>query len=81
MEFGAGWRLTCAVQSVNVFLARSSLLLDAKSNLQLARLVVGAVGNGHEFLVLAATGDGEPGLEIALHGGRVVCTKRLAPLF
>jgi hypothetical protein len=45
-----------------------------EADFQLARLVVCAVGAGNELLVLAAAGDGEPGLEIALHRGRVVCT-------
>lgn len=65
---------TCAVQGVNVFLTRGSLLLDAKTDFQLACLVVCAVGNGDEFLVFTATSDGEPGLEITLHGCCVVCT-------
>lgn len=71
------WEHTCAVQSVNVFFAGGGLLLDTESDLELASLVVCAVGNGHELLVLTATSDGEPGLEIALHGSGVVCVQRL----
>jgi hypothetical protein len=47
-----------------------------EADFELAGLVVGAVGDGDEFFVLAAASDGEPGFEIALHSGRVVCSTR-----
>lgn len=65
--------LTCTVQGVNVLFPGGGLLLDAVSDLEFSGLVVRAVGDGNEFLVLATTSDREPGFEVALHGRCVIC--------
>ena len=58
------------VQHMHIRLLHISRLLHAVPDLQLAGLVVRAVGARHELLVLAL--EGEPGLEIPLLGRSVV---------
>lgn len=58
------------VEAVDVLLLRLRLGLCAVADLEGPGLVVGAVGAGHELLVLAL--EGEPGLEVELLGGGVV---------
>jgi hypothetical protein len=61
-----------AVERVYVFLPCGGQFLVSEPDLELACLVVCAVGDGDELLILSTAGDGEPGLEVALHGCRVV---------
>jgi hypothetical protein len=51
---------------MNIVLTNRSLLLVPESDFELTGLIVGAVAARDEFLVLATTSDGEPGLKIAL---------------
>lgn len=67
---GAGGGGQGGVEAVDVGLLDVGLLLDAKADLEVAGLVVGAVGARDELLELALVG--EPSLEIELLGGRVV---------
>lgn len=59
---------------MDVLLADIRLRLDPASNLQLARLVVGAVRARHEFFVFSL--ERKPGFEIVLLGGSVVESAR-----
>lgn len=67
---GAGGGGEGGVEAVDVRLLDVGLLLDAETDLEVARLVVGAVGARDELLELALVG--EPGLEIELLRGGVV---------
>ena len=67
---GAGGGGQGRVEAVDVRLLDVGLLLDAEADLEIAGLVVGAVGARDELLELALVR--KPGLEVELLGGRVV---------
>ena len=67
---GAGGGGEGGVEAVDVGLLDVGLLLDAEADLEIAGLVVGAVGARDELLELALVG--EPSLEIELLGSGVV---------
>lgn len=67
---GAGGGGEGRVEAVDIRLLDVGLLLDAEADLEVAGLVIGAVGARDELLELALVG--EPGLEVELLGGRVV---------
>jgi len=71
---GTGSGSQSRVQAVDILLLTVTHLLDSATDLQVARLVVSAVGARDQLLV--STLEGEPGLQIILLGGSVVQSSR-----